>query len=99
MMIPAITSLHCSGASAIFGLAAIYTVHASAIANKFALLSASAIFGLAAIYTVHASAIANKFVYGSRLGNCKQVCIALGFCVYLRFCYEIKYNVKLINRQ
>ena len=30
------------GASAIFGLAAIYTVHASAIANKFALLSASA---------------------------------------------------------
>ena len=41
---------------------AIYTVHASAITNKFALLSASAyICRCRAIYTVHASAITNKF--------------------------------------
>ena len=58
-----------------------------AIANKFALL-----WGFCDIWP-------GGHLYGSRLGNRKQVCIALGFCVYLRFCYEIKYNVKLINRQ
>ena len=39
-----------------------------AIANKFALL-----WGFCDIWP-------GGHLYGSRLGNCKQVCIALGFC-------------------
>ena len=78
-------------ASAIFGYAG-NTVHASAIANLFALLSASAYICLRQKHCC-ASAIANLFAllsasayiclrqkHCSRLGNCKLVCSALGFC-------------------
>ena len=75
---------------------AIYTVHASAITNKFALLSASAQFGLRPhiLFTPRHSKkhllcsrllrnLAYGHIYCSRLGIAKNICSALGFCVYL----------------
>ena len=81
-----------SGFCAIWPCGHIYCC-ASAIASKLALRSASAQFGHAATYTVaprqlqvnlHCARLLRNLALRPhillRLGNCKQVCIALGFC-------------------